>query len=99
MSGNIQPNITMIALKDFIKKPLYKECNVFICPQWNTLFALYMQSSSNSDVNKDIEDNSNANNFEEDIENPPNKTLVHNHLDSEKFNDFENLMSIASSQE
>jgi hypothetical protein len=47
----------------------------------------------------EIEDNSNADNFEEDIENPPSESLVHNFLDSEKIYDFENLMSIASSQE
>jgi hypothetical protein len=57
-----------------------------------------MQSSSNLDVNMDIEDNSNADNFE-DIEDSPSETLVHNFLDSEKIYDFENLMSIAPSQE
>ena len=31
--GNIRPNMTMIALKDLINTPLYKECNVSICPQ------------------------------------------------------------------
>jgi hypothetical protein len=99
MSGNIRPNIIMIALKDLIKTPLYKECNIVICPQWNSLFALYMQSSSNLDVNMDIEDNSNADNFEEDIEDSPSETLVHNFLDSEKIYDFENLIFIALSQE
>jgi hypothetical protein len=99
MSGNIRPNITMIALKDLMTTPLYKECNVVIRPQWNSLFALHMQSSSNLDINMDIEDNSNVDNFEEDIENPPSETLVHNFLDSKKIYDFENLMSIAPSQE
>jgi hypothetical protein len=99
MSGNIRPNIIMIALKDLIKTPLYKECNIVIRSQWNSLFALNMQSSSNLDVNMDIEDNSNADNFEEDIEDSPSETFVHNFLDSEKIYDFENLMSIASSQE
>jgi hypothetical protein len=32
MSGNIRPNIIMIALKDSIKTPLYKECNIVIHP-------------------------------------------------------------------
>jgi hypothetical protein len=73
--------------------------NIVIRPQWNSLFALHMQSSSNLDVNMDIGDNSNEDNFEEDIENPPSETLVHNFLDSEKIYDFENLMSIAPSQE
>jgi hypothetical protein len=47
----------------------------------------------------DIEDNSNANNFEEHIKNPPNETLVYNFLDLEKNCDLENLMSIFLSQE
>ena len=89
----------MIALKDFIKTPLHIECNVVICPQWNSLFALHMQLSSNIDVDMDIKDNSNVDNFEEDVENPPSETLVHNFLDSEKIYDFENLMSIAPSQD
>jgi hypothetical protein len=33
MSGNIRPNIIMIALKDLIKTPLYKECNIVIRSQ------------------------------------------------------------------
>jgi hypothetical protein len=57
----------MIALKDLIKTPLYKECCVFICPQWNSLFALHVQSCSNLDVDMDNEDNSNSENFEENI--------------------------------
>jgi hypothetical protein len=81
MSRNIRPNIIMIALKDLIKTPLYKEYNIVIRPQWNSLFALHMQSSSNLDVNMDIEDSSNADNFEEDIEDSPSETLVHNFLD------------------
>ena len=32
MFGNIRPNMTMIALKDLINTPLYKECNVSIRP-------------------------------------------------------------------
>ena len=40
------------------------------------------------------EDNSNANNFEEDIEDPPSKTLVHNILDLNFFYNFNNLISI-----
>jgi hypothetical protein len=39
-----------------------------------------MLSSSNLDVDMDNEDNSNVDNFKEDIENPPSETLVHNFL-------------------
>ena len=86
------------ALKYLIKTPLYKECN-FFCPQWNSLFALHMQLSSNLDVYMDIEDNSNVEYFEEYIENPSSETLIYNFLDSNFFYDFEKLMSIAPSQE
>ena len=101
MSGNIRPNITMIALKDLINTPLYKECNVLIRPQWISLFALHMQSSSNLDVSTSnaLEDNLNIDNFEEDTEDLPSETLVHNFLDSEKIYDFDNMISIAPSQE
>jgi hypothetical protein len=33
--------------------------------------------------------------FNDDIENPPSKTFVHNSLHSKNIYDFENLMSIA----
>jgi hypothetical protein len=82
MSGNIRSNITMMPLKDLIKTPLCKECNIFIHPQWNSLFALHMQSNSNVHVDMGIEDNSNADKFEEEIENPPSATIIHNFLDS-----------------
>ena len=77
MSGNIRPNMTMITLKDLINTPLYKECNVSIRPQWNSLFTLHMQSSSNLDVHINIEDNPNEDNFEEESEDFPSETLVH----------------------
>ena len=97
MSRNIQPNMTMIALKDLINTPLYKECNVSIRPQWNSLFALHMQSSSNLDVHINIEDNPNEDNFEEESEDFPSETLVHNFLDSHKIYDFGSLISITPS--
>ena len=58
-----------------------------------------MQSSSNLDVNINIEDNPNDNNFEEECEDFLSETLVHNFLDSHKIYDFGNLISIAPSQE
>jgi hypothetical protein len=47
----------------------------------------------------DIEYNSNVENFEEDIENPPSEILIHNFLDLKKNYYFGNLMSIAPNQE
>ena len=44
-----------------------------------------MQSNSNVHVDMDTEDNSNADNFEEEIENPPSATIIQNFLDSKKF--------------
>jgi hypothetical protein len=41
-----------------------------------------MQSCFDLDVDMDIEDNSNADNLEEDIEDLQNKILIHNFLDS-----------------
>jgi hypothetical protein len=97
--GNIQSNITMIALKDLIKTFANKECNIYIPPPWNSLRALNMQSWTNLDVDMDIEYNSNVENFEEDIENPPSEILIHNFLDLKKNYYFGNLMSIAPNQE
>ena len=99
MSRNIRPNMTMMALNDLINTPLYKECNVSIRPQWNSLFVLHMQSTSNLDVHINIEDNPNEDNFEEECEDFPSETLVHNFLNSHKIYDFGSLISIAPSQE
>ena len=84
--------MTMIALRNLINTLLYKECNVSICSQWNSLFALHMQSSSNLDVHINIEDNPNEDNFEEECEDFPSETLVHNFLDSHKIYDFGSLI-------
>ena len=99
MSRNIRPNMTMIALKDLINILLYKECNISIHSHWNSLFALHMQSSSNLDVHINIEDNSNEDNFEDECEDFPSETLVHNFLDLDKIYDFGSLISIAPYQE
>ena len=86
----------MLALKDLIRTPLYKEFNVCFHPQWSSLFALHMQLSSNLDVQFNTEDNLNANNFEEYIEDPLSETLVH---DCDKIQDFNNMLSIALGEE
>lgn len=96
MAGNIRPNMTMLALKDLIKTPLYKECNVSIRPQWNSLFSLHIQSNMNLDIQCDT---MNANDFEEEIDNPPSETLVHNFLESDKIHDFDKMLSVAPGQE
>ena len=58
-----------------------------------------MQSSSILDVQFNIEDGLNTDNFEEDIKDPSSKTLVHNFLDSDKIQDLNNMLSVASGQE
>ena len=59
----------------------------------------YMQSSSNLDVQFNTQDNLNTNNFEKNIEDSPSETLVHNFLNSNKIQDFNNMLSVAPRHE
>jgi hypothetical protein len=42
MSKNVCPNMVMVVLQDLIETPLYKDLNVTIHHQWESLFALHM---------------------------------------------------------
>jgi hypothetical protein len=42
MLGNVCPKMVMIALRELIETPLYKDLNVTIHYQWKRLFNLHM---------------------------------------------------------
>jgi hypothetical protein len=56
--------MVMFALQDLIKMPLYKNLNVTIHHQWESLFTLHI----NSKFETHICDNSSSNNFDFDNE-------------------------------
>jgi len=81
ISGNVRPNMIMLALKDLLNTPLYRELNVRIHPLWSSLFAIHLQTKIENDNSE--EDIANQDNFEEEIEDVFTETMVHNFLDSE----------------
>jgi hypothetical protein len=46
MFGNVRPNYIMLAVKDLLKTPLYKDLNVTIRQDWTGLFNMLVQSQT-----------------------------------------------------
>lgn len=65
VSGNVRPNIVMMALQDLIETPLYKDLNVTICLQCTSLFAMYTQSQLEANLHE-LKETEQLDEFEED---------------------------------
>jgi len=98
MLGNVHPNMVMVALRNLIESPLYKNLNVFIHHQWVSLFVLHMNLKFKIyTYNNASFDNSNFNN--EKIYCTPIDSMIHNFLNAPKIMDCENtIYSITQSQ-
>jgi hypothetical protein len=91
MSGNVCPNMVMVALKNLIETPLYKHLNVTIHHQWASLFALHMNSKPQIPTyNNASFDNFNFDN--EKIHCTPTNSMIHNFLNVPKIMDYENTI-------
>ena len=96
MSGNVHPNMMILALKDLFNTPLYKELNVKIHPSWNSLFAIHMHTKTQ--YNLIDEDDSIKDNFEEENDDVPIETMIHIFLDSKIINDYDKMLAVAPSE-
>jgi hypothetical protein len=98
MLGNVHPNMVMVALRDLIKTPLYKNLNVTIHHQWASLFVLHMNLKFKIlTYNNASSDNSNFDN--EKIYYTPTDSMIHSFLNVPKIMDCENtIYSISRSQ-
>ena len=74
----------MLALK---RLSLYKELNVKIHPSWNNLFIIHVHSKTQ--YNLIDEDDQIKDNFEEEVDDVPIETMIHNFLDLEIINDYD----------
>ncbi len=102
----------MSALYALLDTPLYKNIEVNIHPQWNSIFAL-SQQTQNANVAENVDnthEDNNTNNqscetnnedgFEEQHENVATDTMVQNLLSSEQIYDyFEKTIVVAPGQD
>ena len=97
MSGNVRPNMIMLALKDLLHTPLYKSLNIKIHHAWDSLFAIHMNTKTQHncvDENDIFKDN-----FEECFEDISTETMIHNFLDSDIINDYDKMLIVAPSED
>jgi len=92
MSGNVCPNLIMLALKDLISTTLYSNLNVTIHPQWNNLFS--MHTTLSNQTNDQYISSSNDFNFENEdhVTCALIDSMIHNFLNASKINDYENII-------
>jgi hypothetical protein len=50
MSRNVHPNMVMFSLRDLIQMSLYKDFNITIHHQWESLFTLHINSKSQTHI-------------------------------------------------
>jgi hypothetical protein len=92
MSGNVSPNLVMLALKDLISTPLYSNLNVTIHLQWSSLFFMHTTlSNQTNDQNISSFDDFDFEN-EDHVTCAPINSMIHNFLDASKINDYENII-------
>jgi hypothetical protein len=103
LTGDVRPNLIILALYNFLNTPLYENSRITIHPCWLDMFTLSMQTNTNIfyDVDDDEScDHNNENRFEEEQEDILIDTMVQNILSYEQiYNYFENAITMALGQD
>ena len=97
MSGNVRPNMIILAFKDLLSTPLYKELDVKIHHAWDSLFLIHVNIKTEENFIDDIDVIKDS--FEEDVEQVSTDTMIHNFLDSGIINDYNKMLVVAPSED
>jgi hypothetical protein len=97
MSDNVRPNMIMLALKDLLNTPLYKELDVKIHHAWDSLFRIHVNIKTEENFIDDIDVIKDS--FEEDVEQVSTDTMIHYVLDSDRINDYDKMLVVAHSED